>query len=133
MLSQAFYYGSVNNNHNHRVEVVDGDFLDLRDDTYAGSIFKDGSKVGDRKAGIGSNGAGPQHKSRKDDDPEPVDPVRIAAALDVVDSNCPYEVWLKVAAALHHALGEERLRGVRHLVGESHRDVRRRHSEIHPR
>ena len=87
--------------------MVGGDFLDLRDDTYAGSIFKDGSKVGDRKAGIGSNGAGPQHKSREGDDPEPVDPGRIAAALDVVDSNCPYEVWLKVAAALHHALGED--------------------------
>jgi hypothetical protein len=107
VLSQAFYYGSVNNNHNHRVEVVGGDFLDLRDDTYAGSIFKDGSKVGDRKAGIGSDGAGPQHKSREGDDPEPVNPGRIAAALDVVDSNCPYEVWLKVAAALHHALGED--------------------------
>jgi hypothetical protein len=107
VLSQAFYYGSVDDNPNHRVEVIDGDFLDLRDDTYAGSIFKNGSKVGDRGVGIGSNGAGPEHKSRKDDDPEPVDPGRIAAALDVVDSNCPYEVWLKVAAALYHALGEE--------------------------
>ena len=45
VLSQAFYYGSVNNNPNHRVEVVDGRFLDLRDDLYAGSIFRDGSRL----------------------------------------------------------------------------------------
>ena len=48
VLSQAYLYGSVNNNPDHRVEVIDGDFLDLRDDIYAGSIFKDGSRVGDQ-------------------------------------------------------------------------------------
>ena len=67
VLSQAYLYGSVNNNPNHRVEVIDGDFLDLRDDTYAGSIFKDGSRVGDqagKQAGIDLNGAGSQHRSR---------------------------------------------------------------------
>ena len=46
VLSQAYLYGSVNNNPDHRVEVIDGDFLDLRDELYAGSIFKDGSRVG---------------------------------------------------------------------------------------
>ena len=46
VLSQAYLYGSVNNNPDHRVEVIDGKFLDLRDDLYAGSIFKDGSRVG---------------------------------------------------------------------------------------
>ena len=90
--------------------MIDGDFLDLRDDTYAGSIFKDGSLVGDqagKQAGIDlqwrrsrSTGLAP------DDDPEPVDRDKIEAALNVISSNCPYEVWLKVAAALHHALGE---------------------------
>ena len=44
-LSQAYYYGSVDNNPNHRVEVLDGDFINLRDDLIAGAIFKDGSKA----------------------------------------------------------------------------------------
>ena len=50
VLSQAYLYGHVNDNPDHRVEVIDGDFLDLRDDLYAGSIFKDGSRVGDQAA-----------------------------------------------------------------------------------
>ena len=49
VLSQAYLFGHVDNP-DHRVEVVDGDFLDLRDDLYAGSIFKDGSRVGDQAA-----------------------------------------------------------------------------------
>ena len=83
MLSQAYLFGHVNNP-DHRVEVIDGDFLDLRDDLYAGSIFKDGSRVGDRAANGSSNGGGQQrhHKSRRDDDPEPVDLDKIKAALE---------------------------------------------------
>ena len=106
VLSQAYLYGSINNNPNHRVEVIDGDFLDLRDDTYAGSIFKDGSRVGDQGAGHDFNGAGPQHRSRAKEDPEPVEAGKIEAALDVVSSDCSYKVWLDVAAGLYHELGE---------------------------
>ena len=50
-LSQPFYYGSVDNNPNHQVELIDGDFLDLRDDLAAGAIFKDGSRAGDHTPG----------------------------------------------------------------------------------
>ena len=39
-LSQSFYYGSVDNNPNHQVQVLDGDFIDLRADLDAGAIFK---------------------------------------------------------------------------------------------
>jgi hypothetical protein len=106
VLSQAYLYGSVSNNPNHRVEVVDGDFIDLRDDLYAGSIFKDGGRVGGNGASPDFSGAGPQRRSRANDDPEPVDRDKIEAALNVIDSNCSYEVWLKVAAALHSELGE---------------------------
>ena len=42
-LSQGYLYGHVAGAE-YRVEVIDGDFLDLRDDLYAGSIFKDGSR-----------------------------------------------------------------------------------------
>ena len=83
-------------------------FSICRDDLYAGSIFKDGSKVGDQAADGSSNGGGQQrhHKSRKDDDPGPVDRDKIEAALNVISSDCSYEIWLKVAAALRYALGE---------------------------
>jgi len=39
-LSIAFYYGSVNDNPGHRVEVIGGDFIDLREDLEAGAIGK---------------------------------------------------------------------------------------------
>jgi len=39
-LSIAFYYGSVNSNPDHRVEVIDGDFIDQRPDLWPGRIEK---------------------------------------------------------------------------------------------
>jgi hypothetical protein len=41
VLSQAYLYGSVNNNPAHRVEVIDGDFIDRRTDLDAGAIGKE--------------------------------------------------------------------------------------------
>jgi Protein of unknown function (DUF3987) len=43
-LSQAFYFGHVDNPH-HRVEVVDGGFIDLRPDLDAGAIGKSGGRL----------------------------------------------------------------------------------------
>jgi hypothetical protein len=40
VLSQSFFYGCVNCNPTHRVEVVDGDFIDLRPDLDANAIGK---------------------------------------------------------------------------------------------
>jgi hypothetical protein len=37
-LSIAFYYGSVNSNPDHRVELLDGDFIDQRPDLWSGRI-----------------------------------------------------------------------------------------------
>jgi hypothetical protein len=108
-LSLSYLYGHLKGAE-YRVEVIDGDFLNLRDDTYAGSIFKDGSRVGgngnSNGAGHDFNSAGPQSRSRKDDDPGPVDINKIEAALNVISSDCSYRVWLKVGGALHHALGK---------------------------
>jgi hypothetical protein len=39
-LSTAFYYGSVKDNPDHRVEVIKGDFIDLRPDLVAGAVGK---------------------------------------------------------------------------------------------
>ncbi|MBT1511784.1 PriCT-2 domain-containing protein [Bradyrhizobium sp. SRL28] len=105
MLSLSYLYGHLEGRE-HRVEIIDGDYLDLRDDTYAGSIFKDGSRVSGQRTGHDFNDANEQQRSRANDDPRPVDIFKIEAALEAVDSNCSYEVWLHVAAALHHELGE---------------------------
>jgi uncharacterized protein DUF5906 len=40
VLSQAYLYGSVNDNPTHRVEVIDGDFIDLRTDLDPGAMGK---------------------------------------------------------------------------------------------
>ena len=72
-LSQGYLYGHVDGAE-HRVEVIDGDFIDRRDDLYAGSIFKDGSGVGAKAVkpasngpGIDLNGAGRQYSLSGDD------------------------------------------------------------------
>jgi len=39
-LSTAYYYGSIKENPDHRVEVIDGDFIDQRDDLVPGAIGK---------------------------------------------------------------------------------------------
>ena len=105
-LSQGYLYGHVAGAE-YRVEILDGDLLDLRDDLYAGSIFMNGSKIGGRVGNIDLNDAGPQYKSRKDDDPEPVDLGKIEAALNVVSSDGDYkEVWMPIGGALYYALGD---------------------------
>ena len=43
-LSQSYYYGSVNNNPAHRAELIDGDYIDLRNDLDAGALGKQGKK-----------------------------------------------------------------------------------------
>jgi hypothetical protein len=47
-VSQGFHFGSVNNNPAHRVEIVEGDYIDLRPDL-------DATAIGKRKAD-GANG-----------------------------------------------------------------------------
>jgi hypothetical protein len=109
VLSQAYLFGNVENP-DHRAVVLDGDFLDLRLDLYAGSIFKDGSKVGDQECNTSLNGAdrNADHAPHlpRDHDPLPVDRAKVEAALAVISSNCSYETWRNVGGALHHEFGE---------------------------
>ena len=82
----------------HRVEVVDGRFLDLRDDLYAGSIFKDGSRVGEMVAAQATTSTPPgpwSHKSRKDDHPELVDSATRSRPRSTSSRTGSYEIWLK--------------------------------------
>jgi hypothetical protein len=51
-LSQSYYFGSVDNNPDHRVEVIEGDYIDQRPDLDAGALGKSGKPQGS------GNGAG---------------------------------------------------------------------------
>jgi hypothetical protein len=46
MLSRAYYFGSINNNPDHRAEICDGKFLDIAvsSSLFAGRIYRDGSQ-----------------------------------------------------------------------------------------
>ena len=46
-LSQAYYFGRVGDNPEHQAVIVDGDFIDRRDDLDAGAIGKAGKSKGD--------------------------------------------------------------------------------------
>ena len=129
VLSQAYLYGNVNNNPDHRVEVVDGDFLDLRDDLYAGSIFKDGSRVGDRRQS-GTTSMAPvrstvarQMTIRSRSTATRSRPRSMSSAV-----TAHYKVWLNVAAALHHALGEHGFELFDRWSAKATGRYRRRHS-----
>lgn len=41
VLSQSYYYGAINGNPDHRAEIVEGDFIDLRSDLDAGALGKE--------------------------------------------------------------------------------------------
>jgi AAA domain/Primase C terminal 2 (PriCT-2) len=43
-LSTSYLYGRIGNNPDHRAVVVDGDFIDTRDDLDAGALFKNNAK-----------------------------------------------------------------------------------------
>ena len=87
--------------------MIDGDFLDLRDDLYAGSIFKDGSRVGDRAAGrdiewrrSSSTVLAPTTTRSRSTATRSRPHSTSSAAIALTT------IWMNVAGALHHALGE---------------------------
>ena len=127
VLSQAYLFGHVDNP-DHRVEVVDGDFLDLRDDLHAGSIFKDGSKVGGRAGNADMNGGDQQqhHRSRTDDDPETSRPRQDRGRA----RGCQQRLLLCGLAECCRCASPRtrriRLRIVRPVVGKSHGQIQRR-------
>jgi len=102
-LSTAFFYGSVNNNPAHRAIVLDGDFIDLRDDLYAGSIYKDGSRVGGKVGEDPADGFDQESPRVSGDDPY-ADRGLIAAALAVIaNADLSWVDWNRVGMAAHRA------------------------------
>ncbi len=60
-LSQSYYYGSVKKNPAHRVEVLDGDAIDLRDDLDEIWMGKPGTKAACKPSGATRNGIASPH------------------------------------------------------------------------
>jgi hypothetical protein len=50
-LSQAYYFGSVGKNPDHRAVLLDGDFIDFRDDLDAGAVFDKAEQADEKPAG----------------------------------------------------------------------------------
>jgi Virulence-associated protein E/Primase C terminal 2 (PriCT-2) len=108
VLSQSYYFGSVNNPE-HRVEVIDGQFLDLADRLFAGRMFKDGGKEEPKSKPRAERNNNP--KTKWDDvnasARDPIDKEEAKAALDAISSDCKYAEWWPIGAALWNTLGDD--------------------------
>ena len=110
VLSTSYHYGSVNNNPHHQAIVLDGQFLDLMDGLYAGSIDKDGHRVGhkDYEQPRSSTGTpGESSNSFSDYHPYPAEKELIVAALAVIGPDCGWVPWYKIACAIRFELGDD--------------------------
>jgi AAA domain/Primase C terminal 2 (PriCT-2) len=88
-LSQAYYYGSVASNPEHRVDCFTGDYVDLRDDLDAGAIGTERDRT--------AHSAG--------ENPE-AHPSLIAAALAVIpNDDLPWDEWNRIGMATWRASG----------------------------
>jgi hypothetical protein len=98
-LSQSYYFGSVNHNPAHKVELVEGDFLDLRPDL-------DATAIGD-----------PSRHSSGGNKSEPYTPAsELRATREAVEGALAYIpnaddlsriTWVRIGMAIRAALGEE--------------------------
>jgi hypothetical protein len=87
VLSQAYYYGAVNGNPEHRAVVTGGDFIDLRNDLAAGARGK-------------MNGEPWDGTPRKPGDNPEADPELVALALAAIpNEDLPWEEWNRIGMA----------------------------------
>ena len=89
VLSQAYYFGSVNNNPDHRAVITEGDYIDLRDDL-------DATARGKRSASAGAEQPrreGPRTNKQADD------PDLVYAAMSVVDNDVDWIGWNEMGMA----------------------------------
>jgi putative DNA primase/helicase len=109
VLSTSYHYGSVNSNPHHRVAVLDGQFLNLMDRLHAGSIDKDGHRVGHKDFEQKSSAGKPREPGNEfsDYNPYPAEKGLIVAALAVIDADCGHKPWYKIGCAIRFELGDE--------------------------
>ena len=66
VLSQSYYFGSVDHNPAHAVEIIDGDFIDLADDLDAGAIGSPGQAARKKRAKAAPEGSAAPNWSEAD-------------------------------------------------------------------
>jgi Primase C terminal 2 (PriCT-2) len=91
VLSQSYYFGSVNNNPEHRAVSVRGDYIDLRDDLDANARGK-------------ANGQAFDDAEHVPNAPE-ADIGIVAAALAVIPNDNGWETWNRIGMATWRATG----------------------------
>jgi hypothetical protein len=110
VLSTSYHYGSVANNPHHQAVVLDGGFLDLNDRLHAGSIDKQGHRLGHKDF---EQSKSTSERTREPGNPfseinaNPADKAEIIAALAVIDTDCGYRPWYKIASAIWYELRDE--------------------------
>jgi phage/plasmid-associated DNA primase len=105
VLSQSYFFGSVANNPDHRCEIVDGDFLDLRDDLFGKRIYKNGdNQPKATKPGELNNF---QNYGKTLHSPTTTSAEDITAALRVISADCLEPVWFEICVAIRHELGDD--------------------------
>jgi hypothetical protein len=110
VLSTSYHYGSVNHNPHHQAVVLDGGFLDLNDRLHAGSIDKQGHRVGQKDF---EQAKSTSERTREPGNPfsavnaNPADKAEIIAALAVINTDCGHRLWYKLASAIWYELRDE--------------------------
>ncbi len=94
-ISQAYLYGHLRDCE-HRVMVLDGKYLDHCDHTYAGSIFKDGSRIGDKPKTNGTGSHSHEHAPRAENGSPPED---WAPLIEGIMAGAPLHPSLRALAA----------------------------------
>jgi AAA domain len=107
-LSQAYYFGSVNHNPEHRAVITEGDFIDLREDLDAGAIGKNGGTIDDDAPSVrGSGDPDDQYDNLANEllDPKPAwtpeNEDRIWKALCCIPANLVRPDWVEIGMVLH--------------------------------
>jgi RecA-family ATPase len=101
-LSQSYYFGLVNSNPDHRCEIGDGDFLELRPDLAAGRIFKGGGSEPPKPRDPKSSKRLERNVYQMAD---ATDRGEVRFALSKVNAD-DYWVWMEMGAALADEYGE---------------------------
>ncbi len=118
--SLSYIYGAVKGKEtDHRVVVIEGDFLDLRDDLYAQALAE-GETREQKIFGLSQDGVKKSRRENKEkiENPNPfdtlganplppADPEEIAAALKVISADCPEPMWFEICCGLRHELGDD--------------------------
>jgi hypothetical protein len=105
-LSLPWHYGKVGDNPDYRDEIISGAFLNIRDDLFAGRVYKNGSSLPRAEQGQSKSRDSRRRRADRDvfetfadDIYEPTDKAEVEFALSKIPAD-DYRIWMRVGAAL---------------------------------